>query len=106
MSPDTWSVLAKAVEGATPDECPQLMGQLEQFKASLWLKMTIGTGKAVQSPPDRLLTAEEVAERLHVTPAFIYKKAREYPFTIQQGRYVRFSQNGLTRYLDRHQGNK
>jgi predicted DNA-binding transcriptional regulator AlpA len=53
---------------------------------------------------DRLLNAEEVAARLQVTPAFVYKKARDYPFTIRQGRYVRFSQNGLTKYLDRHQG--
>ncbi len=104
MSLDTWSVLAEAVERATPDQCPLLMGHLEQLKASLWLKMTIGTGKNVQAQPDRLLTADEVAIRLNVTKGFIYRNARSYPFMIRQGRYVRFSNNGLELYIRRHQG--
>jgi hypothetical protein len=80
------------------------MGQLERLKASLWLRMTTGNQRAVAPQQDRLLTAEEVADRLHVTTAFVYKKARQYPFTIRQGRYLRFSQNGLMKHIDRLQG--
>jgi len=104
MSPETWSVLAQAVERATPDQCPVLMGQLEQLKASLWLKMTIGPGKGVQAQPDRLLTAKEVANRLNVTEGFVYRNGRSYPFMVRQGRYVRFSNNGLEQYIRKHQG--
>ena len=103
-NPDPWAVLAEAVEQAPVAHCPRLLGELERLKASLWLRMTAGNQGAATTQQDRLLTADEVAARLRVTPAFIYKKARDYPFTIRQGRYVRFSQNGLTKYLDRHQG--
>ena len=104
MSANAWSVLAETIERATPEQCPLFMGQLEQLKASLWLRMTIGTGKALQSQPDRLLTADEVATRLNVTKGFVYRNARSYPFVIRQGRYVRFSNNGLEQYIRKHQG--
>jgi len=54
--------------------------------------------------PDCLLTAEEVAQRLRVTKEYVYRNAQHYPFTVREGRYVRFSQAGLARYLERHQG--
>ena len=99
-----WAMLADVVKQALPDECPQLMGHLEQLKASLWLKMTIATGKATQSAPDTLLTAEQVAKRLNVTVGFVYRNARSYPFMIREGRYIRFSGNGLEQYIKKRQG--
>jgi hypothetical protein len=80
------------------------MGQLEQLKASLWLKMTTGAGKATHCQPDRLLTAKEVAERLNVTTGFVYRNARSYPFMVRQGRYLRFSNHGLEQYIKKRQG--
>ena len=103
-NPEPWALLSVAVQQAHITQCPQMLGELERFKASLWLRMTIGNQATSTPQQDRLLTAEEVAKRLNVTPAFIYKKAREYPFTIRQGRYVRFSENGLMKYLDKQQG--
>lgn len=103
-NPDPWALLSVVVEQAPAAQCPRLLGELEKLKASLWLRMTTGSQACSTQGTDRLLTADEVAERLNVTPAFIYKKARQYPFTIRQGRYVRFSQNGLERYLKQRQG--
>jgi hypothetical protein len=104
LQPDPWAVLADAVKQAQPEQCPQLMGQLEHLKASLWLRMTMGTAEAGHSEPDTLLTAEVVGKRLNVTTGFVYRNARSYPLMIRQGRYVRFSSHGLEQYLKRHQG--
>ena len=103
-SADTWAAVARVVEHATPAECPSLLGELERLKASLWLRMAAPSYKPVPPQSDCLLTAEDVAQRLNVTKAYVYKNASRYPFTVREGRYVRFSQAGLARYLDRHQG--
>ena len=102
-NPDPWAVLSQAVEHATPDQCPRLMGCLEQLKASLWLRMTTQPSHPAPMQTDCLLTADEVAQRLNVTKEYVYKNASRYPFTVREGRYVRFSQNGLSRYIDRRQ---
>lgn len=96
--------VAAVIHEAPLDQCPALMGQLEALKASLWLRMSSGMATRQSTQPDRLLTAEEVAERLNVKLGFIYRNARTYPFTIRQGRYVRFSEVGLERYLRQRQG--
>lgn len=101
---DALAQLTAAVQAATPEQCPALLGQLEALKASLWLKMTTGAPAGSSSQDDQLLTAEEVADRLRVTKAFVYRNAHSYPFTIHQGRYVRFSKAGLERYLTQRQG--
>jgi predicted DNA-binding transcriptional regulator AlpA len=52
--------------------------------------------------PDRLLRAEEVAERLGLDVGTIYKQAKRWPFTRKLGRRcLRFSEQGLARWLDR-----
>jgi len=53
-----------------------------------------------QEPPDRLLNAEQVATRMHVSEAWVYRQARRWPFTRKLGRRaVRFSEAGLVRWL-------
>jgi predicted DNA-binding transcriptional regulator AlpA len=52
--------------------------------------------------PDQLLTAPEVAARLGVAPRTVYKRAAAYPFRVPtDGRELRFSADGLARYLAR-----
>jgi excisionase family DNA binding protein len=51
---------------------------------------------------DRLLRAEEVAERLGLAVGTIYKQAHRWPFTRKLGRKsLRFSEQGLARWLER-----
>jgi excisionase family DNA binding protein len=96
------SVLGQAIETATPEQCPELMGQIERLRASLWLRMTIGAQEP--SRTDALLTAEDVAKRLNCSKDYIYRHAKQYPFMIREGRHVRFSQLGLDRYIKQRQG--
>jgi predicted DNA-binding transcriptional regulator AlpA len=61
-------------------------------------------GAPTESPAsvDRLLTAEVVAERLRLSVSQVYKQASRWPFTRKLSpRALRFSEAGLTRWLDR-----
>lgn len=49
---------------------------------------------------DRLLTAEEVADRFRSTVRWVYRQAGKWPFTRRLGRKkLLFSEAGLNRYL-------
>ena len=53
-------------------------------------------------PDEHLLSAEEVAKRLGVSRRYVYEHAARFPFTRRLGpRTVRFSQQGLERWLSR-----
>jgi predicted DNA-binding transcriptional regulator AlpA len=50
--------------------------------------------------PERLLTAQEVADRLQCSPRYVYAHAGAFPFTVRLGpQAVRFSAAGLDRWL-------
>lgn len=54
---------------------------------------------------DHLLTAATAAARLAVTKYWLYEHARQLPFTVRIGRRgLRFSENGIERYLRQKQG--
>lgn len=60
-----------------------------------------GAGAGTVAPPaeDRLLTPEETATRLGITPRWLYRHANRLPFTRRLSRKVlRFSEAGLGRW--------
>jgi excisionase family DNA binding protein len=51
--------------------------------------------------PDRLLTAEDVAGRIGMTPAFVYKLCREGRIPhLRFGRSIRFRWESVERWMD------
>lgn len=50
---------------------------------------------------DRLLTVDEAAARLGQSKDWLYRHATKLPFTRRVGRQVRFSSQGLERYIRR-----
>jgi predicted DNA-binding transcriptional regulator AlpA len=53
---------------------------------------------------DRLLTVDEVAQRLSISSQAVYRRASSFPFTVHVGRYLRFSERGLEEYLESRRG--
>lgn len=52
------------------------------------------------TPADRLLDADEVARRMNVSVAWVYRQARRWPFTKRLAKKaVRFSESGLEKWL-------
>ena len=55
----------------------------------------------VQAPKDdKLLTIEQVCEVLNVSEEWIYHNVKKLPFVRKVGGMLRFSNNGLQRYIE------
>lgn len=53
---------------------------------------------------DRLLTVEEAATKLGTSRDWVYRHADQLPFTVRVGRQVRFSGQGIDRYIRQRAG--
>ena len=53
---------------------------------------------------DALLTVSDAAARLSTTTDWLYRHAARLPFTVRNGRQLRFSARGIARYIRERQG--
>lgn len=51
------------------------------------------------SDGDRLLDVEEAARKLGKSKDFLYRHAAKYPFTLRDGRTLRFSEQGIEKFI-------
>ena len=69
-----------------------------------------GNGNGHQPPeerePDKLLDAKATSERIGMTVRWVYSHASTLPFrvTLPNSRAVRFSERGISRWLQKRQG--
>ena len=61
-------------------------------------------GDAARSARDTLLTADEAAKRVGMSVHWLYHNAGKLPFTVRQGRALRFSANGIEKYIAARRG--
>ena len=85
------------------EEIPALLVQIASIQAILLSRLAVssnGSKTQASAVDDRLLTAEEAAPIMNVTPRWMYRKARSLPFTCRINRKtLRFSEVGLRRYM-------
>jgi excisionase family DNA binding protein len=53
---------------------------------------------------EELLDVKTAAQRLGVSVDWVYRQAARLPFTVRLGRSLRFSSEGLDRYVRQRQG--
>ena len=53
---------------------------------------------------DRLLDVEEAARKLGKSKDHMYRRAGKYPFTVRDGRSLRFSEVGIEKYIRQRVG--
>ena len=86
----------------TADVARQLHGQCVVALAAL-LPALVGASEATKrSTPTsdgQLLDVDEAARRLGKSPSWLYRNARDLPFTVRVGRSLRFSPEKLARYV-------
>ena len=88
-----------------PDQVPAVLATLSAIQGAVLAQLSAPAGpRALEAAPDdRLLTPSEVAARLGVQLRWLYRHASTLPFTVRLSRRaLRFSQNGLVRYLRQH----
>jgi excisionase family DNA binding protein len=97
--------LRAEAEELPAQEIPQLLGALEELKTRLWLRLVAANGQgASPQPADSLLDAKQAAERLRTSQDYLYRHAARLPFTVRIGRRLRFSAQGLDRYIRQRRG--
>ena len=64
----------------------------------------VSNGNGDSREPDRLLTAKEAGGKLCRSEDGMYRHANEFPFTVRDGRQVRFSQKGIEKYIRQRVG--
>lgn len=88
------------------EELPLAIGELAQAQAVLWARLTVprpaeGKEEPREGIDERLLTAQEVAERLQTSRHWVYRHAGKLG-GIKAGGKMRFTREGLERYFARN----
>jgi predicted DNA-binding transcriptional regulator AlpA len=80
---------------------PEAIGQLERAKATLWARLMVPAPTApALDDPDTTVDVREAARLLAMSPTWLYRHAKQLPFTRRVGRRaLRFSVAGIQRYL-------
>ncbi len=99
--------LKEEIGDLSPQEIPAILGALEELKAAAWAQLlapTNGRNPSGIKAADELLNVQEAARRLELSPDYLYRHSSQLPFTVRIGRRVRFSAQGIERYIERRQG--
>ena len=108
QSEATWKKLIESLSepsltGSVPrDKIPAVMAALAAAQTQLSARLLAAPApKATERlEDDRLLTAEEAAPVLGITPHWLYRHANQLPFARRLSRKVlRFSESGLKKYV-------
>lgn len=84
------------VDELAPEQARVLLAQLAALHAPLLARALVAGGGR---EADELLTVEVAAQRLALSPAWLYRHAAKLPFTVHVGRQVRFSSRRLEAYI-------
>jgi excisionase family DNA binding protein len=87
------------------DQLPALLTQLSAVQASMAARFVVtslesGDGHST----DALLNVKEAAARLGTSADWLYRRTKSLPFVVRVGRHVRFSANGIDRYIRNRMG--
>jgi predicted DNA-binding transcriptional regulator AlpA len=82
------------------DELPRFLGDLETIRAVAWSRLT-AAATTTQQAHDELISIEQAAGRLGLSPSYLYRNHQQFPFTRRVGRSLRFSSHGLQSYIER-----
>lgn len=94
------------VESLGREHIPALMTQLSAMQASMAARLVSTSEEASTNSPDALLDVVEAAKRLGVSEDWLYRRANKLPFVVRVGRHVRFSVNGIDRFIRNRMGAK
>lgn len=98
--------LLRNPEQIAPEQIPGVLAQLAAAQgllaARLFSREEACVGK--QSNGDRLVAIGEAAEKLGVTPDWLYRRGDKLPFVVRMGRNVRFSEQGIEKYIRQRMG--
>jgi predicted DNA-binding transcriptional regulator AlpA len=93
--------LDAVVQTASREALPAIIGRLAQLHALALARLTRPDTPA---SGDRLLKIADAAAKLSVSPDYLYRHAEKLPFTVRDGRRLRFSEHGIEQWIARRRG--
>lgn len=88
------------VAQVSPDQIPAILAQLSAVQASMAARLAGASREtAGERGQDSLIGVEEAAKRLDVSKDWLYRRTSKLPFVVRVGRHVRFSSNGIDRFI-------
>ena len=98
------TVLDQTIASATSAQCPELLGELERLKALAWSKMmqvsgAIAPSSVPLSERGHYLRVEEVVERFHVTPKWLYRHKKQMPHSQPSRKVLLFPEHAITKWF-------
>jgi len=86
--------------GSLPvEELPGFLGHLEAVRASAWARLI--RPAPTEHVSDELIGVDEAADRLHVSPSYLYHHHRELGLSRRLGRSLRFSSRAIENFIQR-----
>ena len=98
----TERILADLLEQArsVPSEAiPSFLGRLEEARVTALARLQQPQATAMQ--PDKLRSVEEAAERLAVSPEYLYRNSKTLPFARRVGRRLLFTEKGIADFIQK-----
>jgi predicted DNA-binding transcriptional regulator AlpA len=93
--------LEHALDAAPVESIPEAIGALARLDAMTRLRLVRLAQLAPVQAEERLLNVEQAAARLGMTASALYHRAQDFPFTVRQGRRLRFSSGGIDTWIRR-----
>ncbi len=90
--------MLSAIRGMTPEQVPELLGELEVVRATAMMRLT---APAVVPQCGELLNVQEAAKRLGMSTDYLYRHANKFPFTRREGSRLLFHSVGVDQYINR-----
>jgi excisionase family DNA binding protein len=83
------------------EEIPAVLAQLAAAQSMLAARLLAERHvvHADSSEAGKLLTVEEAAQRTGISQDWLYRHSRNLPFAVRVGRFLRFSESGLERWV-------
>ena len=80
-------------------QIPALLTQLSAVQSSMAARLVASAADDSGKADDTLLDVDEAAERLGVSADWLYRRTKKLPFVVRLGRHVRFSAEGIDRFI-------
>jgi len=94
------AALEAAIDGASREQLPSLIGELARLDAAARLRLAAEQKPVIEDLG--LLTAEETSETLKTTTDWLYRHASKLPFTVRVAPgQLRFSRAGIRDFISK-----
>jgi hypothetical protein len=87
----------RAAKDLPAEDLPRLLGELEEIRCTALARLS--SRVPVLQQPDKLLGVAEAAERLGMSQDYLYRNSRSLPFTRRVAGRVKFSSQGIEKYI-------